>query len=749
MEAGGYNVRLTTLYDSNQKQSYIRDEVARRHTLRYIRVPERTVKLSPATKEKATKLYILDVRPRSRAMKEPEVVTCYGVEGGQRTLPEEFGANELRHKFAKRPGRLTNSNVAQPEADMELLVGADNPYLMPTVIYQSVTHGTDLFVTRNPLYIGEMLAGETSGTAWTKKGAAGGGKEKTSAPKQRQQQASKRPVKAPPVQTPAAASEWQEGSEEQPAAGPSGVRSGRRLDSSPALSMAASDTMVSAEERAASSPPARDSSRGRSSSEEPRLPTARKSRARLESSASEISAASPERVAHGDGSSRSRAATLELRAKSSDSSSGSEAGFRGRSRDSSASSSRAVDTRSGARDSSAGSSRAVDTGAGAGDSSADEEDDSGAEEKLQKLTAVQKVAADSLIGLVQAREQLKKAAEDVQQEVARQLVSEKKREELKKMAEARVKKQAAKKQAAEAAAAKEEEAKKKLEADRLRVEQEEQREEERKREQREEERKREQEEEGRREQEEEKGRREREDKKKRREQEDEKKGREQKETKRRLEESRETKRRLEESREARKRSEDREARKRSEDREARKRSEDREARRRSEDFRRTEGRPEAGRAEAGRAEDEKKEAGLGGRCVRDRRMQERLGRRSEERPGPSSGPEGAGLEPGYSIPRRSHPQKTTASPSRSLPSSYRDYAIALPRGEEERQVFQQLLDKKMLFRDPGTGPEGYKQPCFRFRAGEPIWGGEGADRRRSRSPERQETARKRHRNHKD
>ncbi len=30
-------------------------------------------------------------------------------------------------------------------------------------------------------------------------------------------------------------------------------------------------------------------------------------------------------------------------------------------------------------------------------------------------------------------------------------------------------------------------------------------------------------------------------------------------------------------------------------------------------------------------------------------MQERLGKRSEERPGQSSGPEGAGLEPGYSI----------------------------------------------------------------------------------------------------
>jgi hypothetical protein len=225
MEAGGYNVRLTTLYDSNQQQSYIRDEVARRHALRYIRVPERTVKLFPAAREKTTKLYILDVKPRSPAVKEPEVLSCYGVEGGQRTLPEEFGANELRQKFAKRPGRLTNSNVAQPEADMEVIVGADNPYLMPTVIYQSVCHGTDLYVTRNPLHAGEMLTGETSGTAWTRTGAAGGAKKETSTPKPRQQKASKRPVKAAPVQTPAAASEWPKEAEEQLAAGTSGVRS--------------------------------------------------------------------------------------------------------------------------------------------------------------------------------------------------------------------------------------------------------------------------------------------------------------------------------------------------------------------------------------------------------------------------------------------------------------------------------------------------------------------------------------------
>ncbi|MFN9907408.1 MAG: hypothetical protein ACK56F_15020, partial [bacterium] len=153
MEAGEYNVKLTTLYDSNQQQSYIRDEVAKKHALRYVRVPERTVDLFPAAAEKTTKLYILDVKPRSPA----EVLSCYGIEGGQRTLPVDFGANELRQKFATRPGRLTNANVAQPEADMDVMVGADNPCLMPTVVYQSVRDGKDLYVTRNVLHVGEML----------------------------------------------------------------------------------------------------------------------------------------------------------------------------------------------------------------------------------------------------------------------------------------------------------------------------------------------------------------------------------------------------------------------------------------------------------------------------------------------------------------------------------------------------------------------------------------------------------------
>ncbi len=145
MEAGEYNVKLMTLYDSNQRQSYIRDEIAKKHVLRYVRVPERTVDLSTATSVKTTKLFIL--RPRSPAGGvEPEILSAYGIEGGERTLQEEFGANELRQKFATRPGRLTNTNVAQPEAEVDIVVSWDNPRLMPVGVYQSVKDGKDLFI---------------------------------------------------------------------------------------------------------------------------------------------------------------------------------------------------------------------------------------------------------------------------------------------------------------------------------------------------------------------------------------------------------------------------------------------------------------------------------------------------------------------------------------------------------------------------------------------------------------------------
>jgi hypothetical protein len=171
VEAGEYSVKLTTLYDSNQRQSYIRDEIAKKHVLRYVRVPERTVDISPATSAKTTKLFILDVKTRSSARGvDPEILSAYGIEGGERTLPEEFGVYELRQKFAKSPSRLTNSNVAQPEEEVDVVLGRDNPRLMPVEVHRSVNDGRDLCIMRGSLYLGEMLFGETSGTALKKKG---------------------------------------------------------------------------------------------------------------------------------------------------------------------------------------------------------------------------------------------------------------------------------------------------------------------------------------------------------------------------------------------------------------------------------------------------------------------------------------------------------------------------------------------------------------------------------------------------
>jgi hypothetical protein len=181
------------------------------------------------------------------------------------------------------------------------------------------------------------------------------------------------------------------------------------------------------------------------------------------------------------------------------------------------------------------------------------------------------------------------------------------------------------------------------------------------------------------------------------------------------------------------------------DREARKRSEeDRVARKRSEEDRVARKRPEAGRAEA-----REREASWEGRHVRDRRVQDRLGKRKEEKLGRPSGPEEAGLGPDYTIPRKGRPWKTTTTPARSLPLSYEGYTIALPRSEKEKLVFQQLLNKKLLFRAPEAGPNRCREPHFRFKTGEPVLGSERTDRRRTRSPDGQEAARKRHRNLKD
>jgi hypothetical protein len=210
--------------------------------------------------------------------------------------------------------------------------------------------------------------------------------------------------------------------------------------------------------------------------------------------------------------------------------------------------------------------------------------------------------------------------------------------------------------------------------------------------------------------------------------------------------------------EARKRPEEEraEARKRpEEDRtEARKRPEEErvEARKRPEEDR-TEARkrPEAGwaearkRPEAGQAEARERGAGWEDRHVRERVVHDRLGPRQEEKQGRLSEPGETGLRPDYVIPRRDRPWKTTRAP-RDLPSSYDGYVIAIPKDPKEKTAFQHLLNKKMLFRAPETGPDRFREPHFWFKSGELTPDSEKADRRRNRSPEGQEAARKRHRN---
>jgi hypothetical protein len=67
LQSDRYSVQLTTLYDSNQRQSYIVNEVALAQTLRYVQVPSRIVYTSSTTLGKTNKLFILDVKPRSTA----------------------------------------------------------------------------------------------------------------------------------------------------------------------------------------------------------------------------------------------------------------------------------------------------------------------------------------------------------------------------------------------------------------------------------------------------------------------------------------------------------------------------------------------------------------------------------------------------------------------------------------------------------------------------------------------------------
>ncbi len=150
-------------------------------------------------------------------------------------------------------------------------------------------------------------------------------------------------------------------------------------------------------------------------------------------------------------------------------------------------------------------------------------------------------------------------------------------------------------------------------------------------------------------------------------------------------------------------------------------------------------RPEAGWAEAG-----ERGASWEGRHVRERVVQDRLGRRQEEEQGRPPGQEELGLRPDYRIPRRDRLWRT-AEALGGLPTSFEGYVIAAPRSLTEETAFQHLMYKGMLFRAPETGPDRCREPHFRFASGEPTPDSERTDRRRGRSPGGQEVARKRHR----
>jgi hypothetical protein len=765
-----YSVQLTTLYDSNQRQSYIVNEVALAQALRYVQVPERIMDTSSTTLAKTTKLFILDVKPRSTAAEAgAQLVTAYGVDKTELTLPEEPRLNMLRSKFETRPGHLSNASVPQPEAVAHLVIGRDNPVHMPEVITRSIRGGSDLYFMRNDLFPGEMLYGETEKSGSKKKKAAGGPKT-TSTPKPRNlPAASKKPEKAAQVRTLLVAKKRPNtAEEEQPTAGPSGIKDCRRQDSSPAISLAASDSMVSSLGRTTSATPVRDGGgRKKSISRERALIYARKSRVEETSSMdvardrspSGTRAGSPGGVARGN--STSRTPSVSPRGVARDSSTGSfgTASPRDVSRGSSTTSSRAASSEEEARNSS--SSETEDSGSSEEDSDSNSDSDSG----RRRLRKAEALVEARLAALITARKKMKEADQQIKKQLRVQIDKEKRKEELKSAAARRVEEEEANRAAAEAKAAEEAEAsRKKLEADRLRDQQSAERKEEEKRKNREEARKRPEEGQGEARKRPEEGQGEarkrpeegREGARKRPEEgpgearKRPEEGRE--EAKKRPEGERgQARKRPEEGREeARKRPDEgrEKARKRPEGEqgEARKRPEEgrAEARRRPED-----GRAEAGRRpEEGRAEARERGASWEGRHVRERMVQDRLGRRQEEGQGRLSDPEETGLRPGYRIPRRDRPWRTTETP-RDLPASYEGYVIAAPRNLREETAFQHLVYKNMLFRAPETGPDRCRRPHFRFNSGEPTPDSERTDRRRDRSPEEQEAARKRHRDYKD
>jgi hypothetical protein len=357
-----------TLYNSARLHSFIMNKVALAQMLRYVQVPERSVEISENHRAKTTKLFILDVKPRSAAKTaEALMVTAYGVDDVELTVGAAPRLDLLRSKFDQRPGKLSIASVAQPARMALLVIGRDNPAFMPTVIAQSVRGGSDLYFMRNDLFPGEMLFGETDTSSSRKKGAASGSKQ-ASTPKLKQLKnqspldAAKRPGKP---------------AEDRPAAGPSGVKSRRRQDSSPAMSLAASDSMVSSVGGAASATPVREGGgRKKSISREPALPYARKSR---------VEETSPKGMARDISTSGTRTVSPKGMARDSSTSSICVVSPRDVARDNSAANSRAASPRGVVLENSAASSRAAspkdvawDSSTSRSEASSDSEEDSDA-----------------------------------------------------------------------------------------------------------------------------------------------------------------------------------------------------------------------------------------------------------------------------------------------------------------------------------------------------------------------------------
>jgi hypothetical protein len=158
LETGNYSVQLMTLYNSTQQHSFITNEVALEQTLRYVRVPERSVEISENHRAKMTRLFILDVKPSSASKAAVALtVTAYGMDNIELTAGAAPELDLLRYRFDQRPGELSNSSVAQPAGLIHLVISKDNPALMPAVIAQSIQGWTDLNFMRNDLFPGEML----------------------------------------------------------------------------------------------------------------------------------------------------------------------------------------------------------------------------------------------------------------------------------------------------------------------------------------------------------------------------------------------------------------------------------------------------------------------------------------------------------------------------------------------------------------------------------------------------------------